>query len=200
MQDVDADKSARAAASFEIAWKKFCTPRGCSLDEPLYKHILVQRRVWNSDRCPHIVRTATALRSMVCPNMNFHNKDPCHVMRTCVQPLGIEFKEVEELLFGDKHSIIPSIMNSCELKAKFIAVQDDLLASANDGNHKVMKNAFKHFNFVKPRWESASTPRRRVCYLIVALAVLLALEASDTRHGLPVRAKCLSPLSPRSFC
>ena len=39
----------------------------------------------------------------------------------------------------------------------------------------------KHFNYVKPRWESSNCPRRRVCHLVVPIALLLAVTAADKR-------------------
>ena len=53
---------------------------------------------------------------------------------------------------------------------------------------------FKHFGFVKPRWESFVAPRRRYVCLLRAIAHLLVLKAGDARHTPEIRASAQAAL------
>ena len=184
---LDDDKCKAYADSILQAWRLFCTPRSCDEDTALFKHILTSIVAWSSDRCPAILKTARFLRKD-CPNLNFIYGDPCHVIRTVTGLLEQTFTDAEEILFQDKHSLIPSIMFSNEWRSKLLWAQE--VVKAHEGPlGSVLQVALKHFKYVKPRWESSATPRRRMCHLIVPAALLLATTAADARTSRALRER-----------
>ena len=110
---VDADRSITLAESIVCAWRRFCTPRGGSLDQELFNHILSVTYGWSSDRCPAAMKAARALRRH-CPKLCFINKDPCHVVRTVTGLVEKSFGKADEVLFNNKNSVVPTITNSAE--------------------------------------------------------------------------------------
>ena len=59
------------------------------------------------------------IRSEDCRNCEFVFKDPCHVLRTICGLVSASFDTCESVLFNDKTSVVPSIMNSHEWQNKF---------------------------------------------------------------------------------
>ena len=84
-------------------FKDFCTSRGGCLDEAVMK--------------------AARMMQEDCPKLGFVCKDPCHVLRTVAGLVQTAFEQCEAVLFQDKHSVIPSIMNSHEWQDKFVWLQ-----------------------------------------------------------------------------
>ena len=97
---------------------------------------------------------------------------------TSCQPLHVKL-DTEAVLFEDKHSVVPSVMNSHEWQDKFVWLQKVVLEHGRFAG--ALKVAVRHFNFVRPRWESTACPRRRMAHLIVPTALVLALTAADQR-------------------
>lgn len=70
-------------------------------------------------------------------------------------------------------------MNSHEWQDKFLWLQKVVLEHGHFAG--ALKVAVRHFNFVRPRWESTACPRRRMAHLVVPTALVLALTAADQR-------------------
>ena len=175
---VDDDKCRVLANSVLDAWRGFCTPRNGVLDEALFAHIKQCLTAWASDRCPAVMKAARFLRRD-CPNLEFIYKDPCHTVRAVASLIDTSFPHAESVFFQDKTSVVPTIQNSHEWRAKLIWVEKLVLAHPQLA--PALKVALRHFSWVRPRWESSAGPRRRLCHLIVPTALLLAVSAADAR-------------------
>ena len=114
------------------SWRSFCTSRRGELDNGLLEHVLDRTTCWVSDRCPAVMKAARMLRAAECPNCEFIFADPCHVLRTTTQLVSDFFRTSEQVLFDDKNSVVPSIMNSHEWQNKFVWVQK-LVSDHEDG-------------------------------------------------------------------
>jgi hypothetical protein len=106
------------------------------------------------------------------------------------QPVLAEktFRDVHDYLFS-KHALIPNVRNSCEWQARLVAIQNDMVKSNSQHSHP-LKVALKTFSYAPQRWDSESTPERRFCILIVAIALLLAIQSQDMRQPEHFRSKC----------
>lgn len=177
---VDEDKCRLMKDSVLQGFKDFCTSRGGCLDEALFGHVKQVIVAWASDRCPAVMKAARMLRED-CPNLEFVYKDPCHVLRTVAGLVQTAFERSEAVLFEDKGSVIPSVMNSHEWQDKFVWLQKLVLDKDHGRFAGALKVAVRHFDFVRPRWESTACPRRRMAHLVVPTALVLAVTAADQR-------------------
>ena len=177
---VDEDKCRLMKDSVLQGFKDFCTSRGGCLHEALFGHVKQVIVAWASDRCPAVMKAARMLRED-CPNLEFVYKDPCHVLRTVAGLVQTAFERSEAVLFEDKGSVIPSVMNSHEWQDKFVWLQKLVLDKDHGRFAGALKVAVRHFDFVRPRWESTACPRRRMAHLVVPTALVLAVTAADQR-------------------
>lgn len=138
-----------------------------------------------------------------CPNLVIVLRDVAHaVRRSAEDPLRREqvCGEFWSKIFDDRHALIPDIQNSAEWRQRLVLAQKHVLAK--DGNAGGLTVALKHFQFAKQRFDSAASPARKYCCLVVAIAVLLAAQASDTRHPAALRRRAeqlLEEMTPTHF-
>ncbi|CAE7207391.1 unnamed protein product [Symbiodinium sp. CCMP2592] len=98
---------------------------------------------------------------------------------------------MRETLFG-KGGLVPDLMNSWELRAKFVAVQKE--ASDCAEWKKPLEVALRHLSFAPQRWDSEASPLRRFAATLVPVALYLAMQSTDRRHKPAFRQKCAETL------
>ena len=120
---VEDDKSHVLKNSVVAAFRYFCTSRNGVVDDRLLSHCLERTTCWASDRCPSVLKAARMMRSEECRALEFVFRDPCHILRTVCSVVSDSFSTSEAVLFGDRTSVIPSIMNSHEWQSRFLWMQ-----------------------------------------------------------------------------
>ena len=118
------------------------------------------------------------------PNLLWVGRDRAHAVRIATSgPLLREahFKSWWDDTFGDKHALVPDIQNSEEWLAKLVLCQKVVLSSSGVQGCDVTAVA-RTLSFAKQRFDSMAGPQLTYCIILVAIALLLAYQASDRRQ------------------
>lgn len=200
----DRDFSEREAESIMNAIRAFCTSLVSGFDEGLLAHIRSISHVYASDGCAAALKTGRLLKTSHLPNIAFLCRDPAHAIRIAAKdPLHAEeiYGAFWTEVFDSQHALIRDVQCSDQLRAKLESCQQrvrEVLGSQGAG----LQSILKHMSAAKQRFESFASPARRYCLLLNALALLLALIASDVRKDKPTRdraAAFLEAMTPESI-
>ena len=172
---------------------------------------LMSRLVGNDSLVKHLV-VCGALRK-VCeyakndlfPNAVLLIRDPTHFVRSAVKaPLEHtgHFAKQHAELFGNKHALLKDLQHSRLWQARLEACQNALvkLPSCSAGGLQPNKHILRHLGYAAHRFESVSGPRRLYVCLMLAIAMVLADIAGDTRRNAAERAraeKSLTAMTPQ---
>lgn len=195
LEDYDADKSQEMCHSILEGVRRFCTPFAQETDEGLMHHILTHVRAFTADGGTSVQKAARLLKENGMPQLILFMRDPAHACRTaCRDPLHLEdrFKEQLNRLFG-RHGLVPDVQNSDQWRAKLSACQNAVLTkqgAQGGGVDRIMR----HFSFAKQRFDSFAAPLRRYCCAIHAVALLLAMVATDKRLPPETRSRASTSL------
>ena len=185
---------------------RFCTPLAEALD-----NALMSRLVGHDSLVKHLVVDG-ALRK-VCeyakkglfPNAVLSIRDPTHLVRTAVKaPMEHtgNFAKQHAELFGKKHALLKALQHSRLWQARIQACQNALVKfpSCSAGGSQPIKHILRHLGYAAHRFESVSGPRRLYVCLMLAIAMVLADIAGDTRRDAEERAraeKSLTAMTPQ---
>ena len=202
LQDVDEDYSRGMKDSIVRAVKQVCTPLGSGVNEELANKILRKVRTFTADGAASVQKCGKLLKGNECPNVALIMRDPAHAVKTATQdPIKHHdnFEEFWASIFDERHALLPDIQNSDAWKSKLMLAQRYVL-SLHGTQGAGLKVALRTLSFAKQRFDSAASPARKYCCLIVAIAILLAVIAGDSRTKVEVRAranKLLSQMTPK---
>jgi len=200
----DEDFCKREAESIMKAMRTFCSSLVSGFDEGLFEHLCRSVHIYASDGCPAALKTGRMLKRNHLVNIAFMVRDPAHAIRIAARdPLHAEerFGSFWTRVFDSKHALIRDIQCSDQLRAKLESCQErvrEVLGSQGGG----LQSILKHLAAAKQRFESFASPARRYCLLLNALALLLAMIASDHRKDKETRdraAEALEAMTPDSI-
>ena len=194
------DHAQKGVESMEAFLRRFCTTGG-AFDQALFDHALAITRVLASDGASSQRREIFAQSRALFPAVALAVRDPGHAVRiACEKPLLNDtlFARVRTELFDKKHAIVPGIQNSPKWRAILEAYQVECGRLQIPGEASPMKTVLRHLSFAKQRWESAADPQAKLVLMLLPVCCLLALKASDQRHGREDRERCQAA-SPRKW-
>ena len=165
----------------------FCTPlvkanQPLAVDIELKDHILKCTRALAADGASKERRALLLAAEEVFPNIVVLIRDAAHILRIAVRdPLHLDdlYGEVWTELFDKRHALVPDVMNSKKWQDLLQNIQKDLLRIS--GEDQPLAVLLKHLSFAKQRFESSADPMAKVAFLLLPLATMLALIASDDR-------------------
>ena len=101
------------------------------------------------------------------------------------------FAEQHAELFGKKHALLKDLQHSRLWQARLEACQNALVKfpSCSAGGSQPTKHILRHLIFAAHRFQSVSGPRRFYVCLTLAIAMVLADIAGDTRRNAEERAR-----------
>lgn len=215
LADVDRDYSERMADTVVMALSQACDhtggvspedggahpePRG---EHPEVARLLGKVTTYTADGASAAQKAGKFLR-LKCRNLSLILRDVAHALRRSAEdPLRREkvYGEFWSKIFDDRHALIPDIQNSAEWRHRLLLAQKHLLATDGQMGGRLAV-ALKHFQFAKQRFDSAASPARKYCCLVVAIAILLAAQAADPRHPAALRKRAerlLEDMTPTHF-
>jgi len=112
-----------------------------------------------------------------------------------------KFQEFWDNVFDKRHTLLSDIQNSEAWKSKLVLAQRYVL-KIHGQQGAGLQIALRHLSFAKQRFDSAASPARKYCCLIVAIAVLLATVAAGgllTSKHTPLSDDTLSHCHLRAF-
>ncbi|CAJ1455386.1 unnamed protein product [Effrenium voratum] len=139
------------------------------MDTELYKHIVEITRFYTSDGAPAALKAGRVLAQRF-PNLTLLQRDTCHAIRLAAQK-----PQKAESAWAAVHVL------------KHLDKEQPLL------------HALKHLSYAPQRWNSESEPLRRFAGMLIPIALLLAVQASDTRQSTTFRQRsqrALEALTP----
>ena len=200
----DDDFCEREAETIMQVIKRFCTSSVHGVDDGLFNHLKECMRVYVSDGCTAALKTGRVLKHTHFRNIAMIVRDPAHAIRIAARdPLHAEerYGHFWTEMFDSKHALVRNVQSSDQLRAKLESCQDrvkEVLGSQGGG----LRSILKHMSAAKQRFESFASPARRYCLMLNALALLLAVVASDSRKDKPTREraeKALESMTPESI-
>ena len=200
----DDDFCEREAETVMQVIKRFCTSNVHGVDEGLLNHLKECVRVYVSDGCAAVLKTGRVLKHTHFRNLGLIVRDPAHAIRIAARdPLLAEEKygHFWTEMFDSKHALVRDVQSSDQFRAKLESCQDrvkEVLGSQGGG----LQSILRHMSAAKQRFESFASPARRYCLMLNALALLLAVVASDSRKDRPTREraeKALESMTPESI-
>ena len=195
------DHAQKGVESMEAFLRRLCTPTGGAFDQALFDHLLAITRVLASDGASSQRREIFAQSRALFPAVALAVRDPGHAVRiACEKPLLNDtlFERVRTEVFDKKHAIVPDIQNSPKWRAILEAYQVECGRLQIPGEASPMTTVLRHLSFAKQRWESAADPQAKLVLMLLPVCCLLALKASDQRHGREDRERCQAA-SPRKW-
>ena len=99
-----------------------------------------------------------------------------------------DFREWWDDVFNERHALIPDIKNSTEWSEMLLLCQERVLGSVGVQGGDVRK-VIRVMSFAKQRFDSCGTPQRQYCCMLIAIAMLLAYVASDSKKKAEARAR-----------
>ena len=97
-----------------------------------------------------------------------------------------DFREWWDDVFNQRHALVPDIKNSEEWTEMLLLCQRRVLGSVGVQGGDLRK-AIRVMSFAKQRFDSCRTPQQQYCCMVIAIAMLLAYVASDSRKKKEVR-------------
>jgi len=201
LEDLADDYAVRASKEILALLSRFCTPLGDSRDDALYDRVLLGVRSICADGA--LQKVAHVLRQSAMPNVILIQRDPAHFIRiACKEPLVRtgRFEEQHQRLFGKK-GILRSIQFSDGLQARLEDCQKKVLRHQGVQGGSV-KHIMRHFSFAAHRFESWTAPRRKYVCCLLAVALLLAEVAGDSRRNASERRQAeeaLAAMTPQNL-
>ncbi len=183
LQDFSEDHAVRMATSIVEGIRRLATPLDSGeTNEPLVAHVLSHCRVFCSDGA--VLKCGRILRERHMPNIVLLLRDAAHALRPALGAktlmLDTEFAAQWDQFFGEEKAFVSTLQHSDALQAKLRACQRQVLQHG-PGLGGRLAHVMRHFSFAKHRWESTHGPRRKLCCLLLPVAVLLAYMADDAR-------------------
>ena len=194
LEDFADDYALRVVEHVKQMIRAFCTPLDDVTDEGLAKKCFDCARVVVVDGA--LLKVARFLKTYLMKNLVIVIRDASHALRIAAkEPLirAAGFHEQHARLFSDKHAVLKDIQFSSALKSKLEACQRLIVAhrGAQGGG---LTHILRHFSFTPIRFDSFCDPMRAYACIILAVALLLADIASDSRVDAPKRKRAEAAL------
>ena len=198
--DFEEDHALVGIRKIDAFLNTFCTPlvkanQPVVVDIELKEHILKCTRAFAADGASSARRVLLLAAEVVFPNIVVLLRDAAHILRISVRdPLHLDdlYGEVWTELFDKRHALVPDVMNSKKWQDLLQNIQKDLLKIR--GEDKPLAVLLKHLSFAKQRVESSADPMAKVAFLLLPLATMLALIASDERTAVGDRKRAKDQL------
>ena len=187
LYDVDEDYSRAMANSIVGGFRRIAeSPSTNMVDAAVVDRMRKAVRIAVADGASSAQKCIKFLATGPLPNLLWAGRDRAHAARISTSgPLLAEdtFKAWWDDVFNDRFALVPSIQNSEEWTARLALCQKVLLSSGVRGSEvgKNLDKVIKDLNFAKQRFDSTASPQLLYCALMVAIAMLLAYQASDER-------------------
>ena len=200
----DDDFCEREAESIMRVMREFCTSLTLGFDEGIFRHLTACVRIYVVDGCSAALKTGRVLKHKHLPNLAFCLRDPAHAIRIAARdPLHAEerFGKFWKETFDSPHALVREVQHSDQVRAKLESCQErvrEILGGQGAG----LQSILKHMSAAKQRFESFASPARRYCLVLNALALLLAMLATDARKDRVTRERAenaLERMTPSSI-
>ena len=192
LADLDDDYSQAMARSVALAIQRLTiSPETDQHDERLTAAICRKVRVGVSDGAAAAQKALRFLATGQMPNMLCLGRDWAHAVSVATKGALLaddDFREWWSDVFDARHALVPDIKNSEEWTEMLLLCQRRALRSVNVQGGD-LKKVIRVMSFAKQRFDSCGTPQRQFCCMVVAIAMLLAYVASDSRKKAEVRAR-----------
>ena len=162
-------------------------------------------RVLASDGGKSERRAVFCIAHLYFPNVQFVIEDPAHGLRIALtKPLQLvdDFKEIQEALYKNEHSLIPDIQNSGKWKEVLRGISKTAMRIPNLQRDGALNVVLHHLAYAKVRMDSTADPIAKLCLMLMPIAFLLSFIASDERNTLAQRTRAsdvLAKFQPK-FC
>ena len=206
--DFEEDHALVATRKLDSFLNRFCTPlsskrRPLATDHALKEHIRKRVRTFAADGASKERRGLLMAAQELFPNVALLLRDSAHALRIAIKdPLHFDsaFGEVWELLFNERHALVPDVMNSEKWQDLLQHMQKTVLRIPMED--RPLAVALKHLRFAKQRFDSSADPMAKVALMLLPLATLLAFIGSDERHkpAMRDRAKMILKKLDSKFC
>ena len=178
---------------------------GGECDEDLFVHISNHIRVLAADGSAAERRGLFEIIRTICPRVLLLVRDMAHAARIAAKgPLHNDeiFGHVWEELFNKQHALVPDFQHSDKLKALLQMAQQEVLPLRVPARDRPIDTVLRHFSFAKQRFDSFAVPAAKVAIMLLPIATVLAIVASDHRVEMAKRTRSkglLKHLTPK-FC
>jgi hypothetical protein len=203
LEELAKDYAERVVEEIRICCMRFCTPLGDVQDDALTKKLVGCESVVRHLVVDGALRTVCEyLKASLFPQAVMHIRDPTHFLRTAVsEPVEAtgNFAKQHAALFTNKHALLKDVQHSRLWQARLEACQNMLVRFPihSAGNSRPIQHILRHFGYAAHRFESVSGPRRLYVCLMIAIAMLLADIAGDTRRNAEDRKRAEESLKQR---
>ena len=170
--------------SVVLAVRKVCTSSDGQLDQEAFGSICRSVRIGVADGAAPVQKALTFLASGAFPGMLACVRDMSHKVRISTgDPLLADdgFSAWWDDVFGERHALVPDIQNSEAWSEKLELCQKLLLQGDEGVRASGCVMVQRTISFAKQRFDSYASPQMKFCVLFVAIALLLAYQASDPR-------------------
>ena len=192
LADLDGDYSKAMATSVVLAVQRLTiSPETGLHDEKLTGVICRKVRVGVSDGAAAAQKALRFLATGPMPNMLCLGRDWAHAVSVATKGALLaddDFREWWNDVFNERHALVPDIKNSEEWTEMLLLCQRRVLGSVGVQGGDLQK-VIRVMSFAKQRFDSCRTPQQQFCCMVVAIAMLLAYVASDSRKKAEVRAR-----------
>ena len=189
---LDSDYSKAMATSVVLAVQRLTiSPETGLHDEKLTGVICRKVRVGVSDGAAAAQKALRFLATGPMPNMLCLGRDWAHAVSVATKGALLadeDFRAWWNDVFNERHALVPDIKNSQEWTEMLLLCQRRVLGSVGVQGGDLQK-AIRVMSFAKQRFDSCRTPQQQFCCMLVAIAMLLAYVASDSRKKVEVRAR-----------
>ena len=195
LSDVDEDYSRAMANSVVGGFRRIAeSPSTNMVDAAVVDRMCAAVRIAVADGHSPAQKCIKFLATGPLPNLLWAGRDRAHAARISTSgPLLAEdtFKAWWDDVFDDRFALVPTIQNSEEWTARLALCQKVVLSSGVQGSEvgTHLDKVIKDLNFAKQRFDSTASPQLLYCALMVAIAMLLAYQASDARGCLKARRR-----------
>ena len=192
LADLDSDYSQAMATSVVLAVQRLTiSPETGLHDETLTGVICRKVRVGVADGAAAAQKALRFLATGPMPNMLCLGRDWAHAVSVATKGALLaddDFRVWWNDVFDQRHALVPDIKNSEEWTDMLLLCQRWVLGSVGVQGGDMQK-VIRVMSFAKQRFDSCRTPQRQFCCMVVAIAMLLAYVASDSRKKGEVRAR-----------
>ena len=161
-----------------------------NLDEAALTAAVAKVRSFSVDAASVMFKAVSILQDRL-PNLTVRWRDRAHAIRIALQRPCQEEPRIaafREKLFGT-HGLVPDLRNSMEWKLRLRTMQ-----AASNPNGPI----FRAMDYSAIRFDSESEPTRRLCAMVLPIALLLAAQATDVRLGTDLQKRSASLLRSMS--
>jgi len=192
LDDMSDDYSRRMSESVVLAVRRLCTLPSGDLDQDAFDTICKHIRAGVADGAAPVQKALAFLASGAFANMLACVRDMSHKVRIATGDSLLAddgFQAWWNDVFGDRHALVPDIQNSEAWTEKLILCQKLLLGADEGVRESGCWTVQRTISFAKQRFDSYASPQLKFCVLLVAIAMLLAYQASDTRVKTDARSR-----------